>query len=356
MTLTTLPIAILIFSVILTNVHAQISDISSPTSENGDVFVGLDNGTVQWRRSDGTFVASLTVPGGGAITGMTFDKSGKLYVTKFDANNISVFAANGALLSPTFGSNYGKSPESIVFDISGNAYVGQAYGNKKILKFDSTGNYLANYTVTTEIKGSDWIDLAADQCTIYYTSEGQSIMKFDVCNNKQLDSFSSNLPGSKAFALRILPDGRVLVADSNNALLLGSSGKIIKYYNATGENNLFALNLDPDLKSFWTAGLHTGDVYKFNIDSGEGHLIFNAGTGVGGMAIRGEFTRATQPPPSIPLVVIAVASTTAVAAIGGTLVALNIPKPIPQPNIPLNATLTVRIDPPRIEIIGRRLG
>lgn len=47
----------------------------------------------------------------------------------------------------------------------------------------------------------------------------------------------------------------------------------------------------------------------------------------------------------------------AAAAVVVTIVALTMtPASPPSPSIPLNATLTVRIDPPRIEIIGRRLG
>jgi hypothetical protein len=46
--------------------------------------------------------------------------------------------------------------------------------------------------------------------------------------------------------------------------------------------------------------------------------------------------------PPIPIVAIVVSGTTVAAAVGGTLVALNTPKPIPQPHIPPNSILTVR--------------
>jgi hypothetical protein len=49
----------------------------------GDVFVAVGSGRVQWRRPDGTLVATLDTTRGGFTTGMSFDSSGRLYVTDF---------------------------------------------------------------------------------------------------------------------------------------------------------------------------------------------------------------------------------------------------------------------------------
>ena len=59
-----------------------------------------------------------------------------------------------------------------------------------------------------------------------------------------------------------------------------------------GENDsggLFALNLDPDGNSFWTAGVDSGMVYRVDIESGAVLTAFNSGTGgVSGLAVHGE--------------------------------------------------------------------
>ena len=83
---------------------------------------------------------------------MAFDSTGKLYVTDFGGNGVTVFDTDGSRIGPFGGTNFGQHPESIVFD--------------------AAGNLLARFDVATETGGgSDWIDLAPDQCTLFYTSE-----------------------------------------------------------------------------------------------------------------------------------------------------------------------------------------
>ena len=260
----------------------------------GDVFVSVSDGQVQWRSPGGNLNQTLTVSSGfGFTTGMAFDATGNLYVTEFSAQSVSQFDTNGNLLG-TFGSGYNQSPESILFDKSGNAYVGQADGTEDILKFDSQGNLLAAFDVAIENRGSNWIDLASDQCTLFYTSEGPSIKRFNVCNNMQLPDFATGVLHSAGFALRLLPDGGLLVTDFQDIDRLDASGQVVQTYDVPGENCWFALNLDPDGASFWSADVCTSNVYKFDIASGAQLLSFNTGTPsstVFGLAVRGE------PPP-----------------------------------------------------------
>ena len=46
---------------------------------------------------------------------------------------------------------------------------------------------------------------------MYYTSEGESVKRYDVCNDTELSDFVSGLPG-ELYALRLLPTGGLLVA------------------------------------------------------------------------------------------------------------------------------------------------
>ena len=82
-------------------------------------------------------------------------------------------------------------------------------------EFDSNGIRLPDIgPLNTELFGVDWIDLASDECTLYYTTEGTDIMRFNKCTNTQLPNFNNTSfdPNQSAFELRILPDGSVLVA------------------------------------------------------------------------------------------------------------------------------------------------
>lgn len=263
----------------------------------GDVFVAVGDGKVQHRDAAGNLLETLDTLRGGFTTGMAFDSLGNLYVTNFGAGTVSRFNNSGGLIG-TFGSGYSGAPESIVFDRNGNAYVGAVAGDNKIRKFDPLGNPLAQFSVVTERVGTDWVDLAADQCTIFYTSEGLNIKRFDACTNTQLSNFNSlPLPGSSAFALRILLDGGVLAANTSQIVRLNAAGNLVQTYDSAGENCWFALNLDPDGKSFWSADFCSAGVHKFDIQTGVELLNFNTGTGpttVFGVVVFGELS-ATRP-------------------------------------------------------------
>ena len=273
--------------------------MAAGTFSEGDVFVGVANGDVQWRLPDGTLNETLNNTVGGFTTGMAFDAAGHLYVTNFSAGenvgtpahpsvpkgggtgSVSEFDTDGTFLG-FFGDGY-STPESILFDKSGNAYVGNVGGST--LKFDGDGNLLDTFATGR----TDWIDLAADQCTLFYTDESGTIHRYDVCSDSPLSDFASG----GQYALRLLPSGGLLAASSTGVNRLDDSGAIIQSYDTEGEDCWFALNLDPDGTSFWSADFCTADVVKFDIASGDVEQTFNTGTGadtVFGLTVFGEIT------------------------------------------------------------------
>jgi DNA-binding beta-propeller fold protein YncE len=254
------------------------------TFQNGDVFVAISDGQVQWRNATGTLIQTLNTGQGGYTTGMAFDEDGFLYVTNFSANSVSVFNKSG-VLQGTFGSGY-STPESIIFDAAGNAYVGNL-GNG-IRKFNSAGSYLSS-SYTGRV---DFLDLAADQCTMLRTTEGSTVARHNVCTNTALSDFATGL-GGNAFALRVRQGGQVLLANGGNVLRLSSAGAVLQTYTVSGEGTWFALNLDPDGSSFWSANFGSANVYKIDIATGDVVTSFNTGTGgntVFGLAVFGEVT------------------------------------------------------------------
>jgi hypothetical protein len=289
---------VVILCVLASGSRAALPVVAAGTTYvDGDVFIGVANGQVQWRGPDGTLKKTLTTGEGGFTTGMAFDRSDNLYVTNFSANSLSKFDNSGNLLG-NFGSGYDSSPESIVFDAAGDAYVGHATGARAIRKVDSSGTLLETFSVQIENVGTDWIDLADDQCTLYYTSEGPNIKRYNVCTRAQLPNFNTtSLPGANAFALRILSTGGVIVADRSVIVRLNTSGQVIQTYDAPGEDCWFALNLDPDAESLWSADFCTSNVYRFDLATGNVLKTFNTGTPtstVYGLTVKGEMT-AAQP-------------------------------------------------------------
>ena len=275
---------VLLSAMICLFLFLAIQSASAATYQYGDVFAAVSNGEVKHYDSDGILKATYDPCVTGYTTGMAFDSAGNLYVTCFSNNNVVKVQRDTGTVIQTITTDSGGHVESIVFDALGNFYVGQPDGTKDILKFDSAGNFLTRYNAATERRGTDWIDLAGDQCTMFYTSEGGSIKRYDVCTNTQLTDFASGL-GSVAYALRILPGGDVLVANTENILRLNSSGTTVQTYDAPGQNCWFSLNLDPDGTSFWSGDFCTGKIFKFDIATG--NKLKEINTGVGSMKLWG---------------------------------------------------------------------
>ena len=246
---------------------------------SGNVFVSIGDGNVQeWNVSGSpTLVTTLNTGKGAGIftTGLAFDAAGNLYVTDFNANDVSKFNGSGALVG-SFGSGYNADPESILFDASGNAYVGQADGTGDVLKFGPSGNFVTSFDVATEDRGSDHIALAPDGCMLFYTSEGTSVKRFNVCTNTQLTDFAIELPDT-AFAVKLLPGGGALVADSSSIKRLDALGTIVQQYGSPASGAWFSLALDPGGTSFWAGDSVSGDVKQFDLTSGAVLASFNTG-------------------------------------------------------------------------------
>jgi hypothetical protein len=274
----------------LASVVGSASPAAAAGYTKGDLFVSRGDGHVEERTPSGALVQTLN--SGKAFpssSGSAFDPTtGTFYVTEFGNQSVSKYNNLGTFVG-NFGSGYNSDPESVLVDKSSNVWVGQADGTHHILKFSPSGTLLQTFSPAVGPRGTDWIDLAADQCTMHYTSEGNVVKAFNVCTNTQLPDFATGLPNPNAYAHRILPDGGELVANSDRVVRLNSSGAVVQtYLPSTPESVLFALNLDPDGTSFWTADLNTGDIYHFNITTGAQLGTFSEHGVVPGLSIFGE--------------------------------------------------------------------
>ena len=85
-------------------------------------------------------------------------------------------------------------------------------GDKQIEKYNAAGVLQHAYTVDTTSRGSDWIELSSDQHTIFYTSEGTTIKRFDVSANgglgHQLSDFAVGLAGFATCEVALVPRRR----------------------------------------------------------------------------------------------------------------------------------------------------
>lgn len=275
------------------------------------VLVGKSTSSLGIRRysSGGTYIDTwntLQTAFGQPNTGMCFAPDGSVLATRF-AQAIGgpiLFSRNGAYRAVGFGAGSGvqfNSHESCVYDAAGNVYVGQAGFNDQVpdaqvpvLKFAPSGALLDSFVLPTGARGTDWIELSANQCTLYYTSEDTTVRRYNVCTRSALPDFASGLSAPYCYALRLRPNGELMVACQEAVHRLSPQGTNLRTYTRqsigeTDASGLFALNLDPDGTSFWTAGLNSGNVFRVDIESGAVLGSFNSGAGgVGGLAVYDE--------------------------------------------------------------------
>lgn len=266
---------------VLTMSFASVAKAGS-TYAVGDVFAAVTGVGVEEFTATGTLVQTISDPSisSGFLTGMSFQNNGNLLVTNFTNGTVVQFNNSGTLLNNGLASGL-SNPESIAIDNVGNIYVGQA-GAGSINEYSSTGTFLGSTAAVRENRGTDWIDLAGDQKTILYTSEGTSILSV-TAGGAQNANFASGLPGPFAFALRIIPAGAfagdVLVADNSAALLISTGGVVLHTYTwGANTGSDFALNLDPNGTAFWTSDV-AGNVAEFDIATGALLQSWNDGGG-----------------------------------------------------------------------------
>jgi hypothetical protein len=284
---------------------------AAPTVWNaGDVFAGVGNGSYKVYDNTGVFKETIANGTGSTFTaGCAFNPAvTKLYGTDFTADKVPVFdnaVPHSVVQTIDTSPSGGTSSEDVTFAADGTFYVGHADPNHVLVHYDALGNQMATFSLAVENHGTDWFDLAADQKTMFYTSEGSLVKRFDVGANAQLPDFATLPAGDTGFALRLLPpgdgSGGLLVAGFAHIERLNALGNVVQTYNVPGENNWFALNLDPNGTSFWSGGVLSGNFYRFNIATGAvevGPIASQPATNLGGLCLKGEPTAATGPPPA----------------------------------------------------------
>jgi sugar lactone lactonase YvrE len=266
----------------------------------GDLYVGLDAGRIGHYTSSGNLVETLdSTHGTSKSTGMCFDASGNLIATERQANTVSQFDPAGSLVAANFGAGYNQGPGSCVVSATGGIFIGQAGGTHQVLKLDGSGHLLATYSPAVGPEGTNWIDLGGDQCTLYYTSGGTLIRRFNVCTNSQMSDFAT-APSGPCYAHRVRPNGEVLVTCSSAVYRFSPAGDLLQTYSGLSLSPstvlLVTLNLDPDNRTFWTADAPSR-VFRVDIPTGVQVFTFPIPSIVGGLAVVGEPHQMPTPPP-----------------------------------------------------------
>jgi hypothetical protein len=288
----------------------------------GVVFVGVGNGKYKVYDNQGKFKEEIDPGQGGLTGGCAFDSTYHLVTTNISNAKVLRYKIDHphGVLQTINPASQTSGAGSVVFAGNGDFYVGDPAAGA-IRKYNHAGVLQVTYPVAVENAGSNWIDLTADGKTIFYTSEGRLVKRFDVFNNAQLLDFVDlgNAGGSnvRLYAVRVLSDGGLLVADKKNIKRLNSSGAVVKEYDAAGQDDWRSLNLDPIdpiNPSFWAGDATSGRFYRFNIATGGAPEVGPVNTQSGnlsGICVDGGFSAAQASPQVFPSVVVTAANPTA---------------------------------------------
>jgi hypothetical protein len=256
---------------------------------HGNVLAGVGQGKIKEFTPAGVLVATYdTTTNSNETTGMCMDAAGNLYATMWTIGTVSKFGPNGVLINANFITGL-SNPESCQIDKTGDLFVGQTGGG--IGRFNaSTGALITTYSDNPARSG--WIDIAADQCTIFYADDSAAVSRYDICTTTQLPDFATV---GTVSGLRVLGNGDVLASNRTKVTRLNSAGTVLGDYNAPAGNNLiFAVTLDPDGQTFWTADLVAGNIFRYNLNPINSTPIttFNSGQFVdtAGILVIGEIT------------------------------------------------------------------
>ena len=263
-------------AIAVTSIFAAIAgDASAAPIIAGDVFVSYERqgvGLVRHYNSSMNLLETLSPTSAGFTfaIGMAFDCVGDLFVTNLNQPFISRFSrVDGSALSPWNTGFYGQ--EDILFDGWGNAWVSSTIGG--LDKFSSSGAHLGTYLPGQR---TDWIDLASDQKTMLYTHEGQgsdAVLRADVgsfpgTSLSDLVLLPATPPGSVGYAVKLLPNGDVLVSDRTEILRYSSTGALIRSYDAPGHDVWFGMSVGVGGTSLWAVDLVMQDIVNIDLTTG----------------------------------------------------------------------------------------
>lgn len=289
-----------------TTMNLFISPIQTPPA--GDVVVGC--GAIWIFTPEGAVRDYLFLTGyvlSGLPTNGSFDPDldTQLYVSQLGQDQIAhldVTTQPMGLVAylPTAPAD---APEGNAFLSSGHLVTGFRGTAELRVYATPSGAIESVWPAEQDAEGTGWVDLARDLQTLYYTSAGRRIFRFDTLTGTQLSPFATLPAAGDAIAqgLRVLPDGGVILADYTRMVRISVGGVITHVYTFPDGEDVHVLDIDPTAATVWV-GLTIGNwLYRIRLSDGAILLqlqvpTFPTGaTALCGVAVKGG-ARTTEPP------------------------------------------------------------
>jgi hypothetical protein len=265
-----------------------------------------NEGVINVFRPDGTF--SRTIPNTNfGWDDVAFNRAGQLYASQ--VSSVFLYDQNSAFVR-ILQTVPDPMVRSMAFARDGRVYI--LRGSSQVHVLSPTDALLAQHDFVGVTLNA--IDLAADQCTLYFVGhttvalgDRDVLARVNLCVSGPhaptiLHEFP---PGSFPIAVRILPDGALLVGFQSAVLpvqLFDAAGTLIRTYTVTGNN----LALAPDGRSFWAGAVGFGLVLgariaRVDIATGAVLQTIDSGSIVSGIAVFGDpRAAAADETPAVP--------------------------------------------------------
>jgi hypothetical protein len=164
-----------------------------------------------------------------SLSDLNFGRDGNVYLSA--GLSVLKLGPDGSVLA-TAGPDT-LIPQGLAFDNSGDLLVADSLG-QTVRRYGPFGSLRTTYDLGGG--GPKGIDLAADQCTLYFTDFTSGIRRWDLCLNQARQNVPVSLPFPLATAIRVLPEGTLLVADGiGGAIIVTADGSVVRSFPVTAQ-------------------------------------------------------------------------------------------------------------------------
>jgi hypothetical protein len=164
---------------------------------------------------NGAATLELAPAGAGVVYGLGTSGTQLFDVRRNQADRL-IFSASG------------QTAHALVVSASGTTYVTTSSVGfvNRVLAIGANGTLLATYVLPFPATAA--IDLASDQCTLFYSDADGVIHRFNVCTGTSLPDFASG--PALLDDLHILPDGGVIVSMDDVITTFAPNGSVVRTY------------------------------------------------------------------------------------------------------------------------------
>jgi hypothetical protein len=286
----------------------QSKSVFAATWVPGDVFVTGSQGNIRVYDSSGNFKEQVSTGYGGGVANCAFNSNGDLYALDGLFNVVVKFDPITHIATPVVDvSTNGSFTKDIWFANSGDFFVSSSdLLRNRFIRYNSSGIHQQNYQVAYPHylpSGPVGMDLATDQQTMYYSSAGPVIRRYDLATSSWIDDLVTLV--DNVTGLRIIKSGshsgQFLVASTVNIKRMAADGGYVGSYDYSGENSWSVISLDPtDNNVFWATGRTTNRFFKFSYDAATPSLAILHGSSPSGICIKPGIIPPSPTPTSTP--------------------------------------------------------